>query len=171
MPGRNLSLRKYTVSRGSYRPHRQSSIYFLKIIYSTFTDIREREKQLLTSSLIVQSIAFGLPMTVPLLASAFTFISMTATGYNLSATQVGLTTMPDVWLLTYKGTDSLNLLMLLVFQADKFVSISNFHFLITLSFLFRHLFSFHCSIHFFTHLDWFHSVWRHWLRDAMLAAG
>lgn len=42
---------------------------------------------------MVQSLSSVLPQTVPLFASAFTFIGMTMTGVDLTATQVWLITL------------------------------------------------------------------------------
>ena len=47
-----------------------------------------REKNFLSRSLMVQSLSSVLPQVVPLFASAFTFIAMTMTGVDLTATQV-----------------------------------------------------------------------------------
>ena len=52
-------------------------------------DIRSKEEQILSRSLIIQSLSSVLPQTVPVFASAFTFLAMTGTGENLTATQVG----------------------------------------------------------------------------------
>ena len=55
----------------------------------SFIDIRSREVQVLSMSLIVQSLTSVLQQTVPTFASAFTFLAMTGTGENLTVTQVG----------------------------------------------------------------------------------